>query len=116
VGNQEISNGNVNAEVSLPWGFNGWAPQSNLDGTGFWFTSEATHFFGIRCTKQPSPWIGDYGNFRMMAHLVDPNVESVTDYSPYNSKYTDWSPYHFQTDLLAYGNPNGYTSMEVLSF
>jgi len=113
VGNQEVSNGNVNPEVSLPWGFNGWSPQTSIAGGGWWFYSESHNLYGIRCTKQPSPWIGDYGNFRIMAHLVDPDHESVSEYSPYDPKKTNWSPYHFQTNLLAYGTNNGYTSLEV---
>jgi putative alpha-1,2-mannosidase len=113
VGGQEISNGNVNPEVSLPWGFNGWAPQTSLDGGGWWFFSESHNLYGIRCTKQPSPWIGDYGNFRIMTHVVDPDHEGVSEYSPYDPKKTDWSPYHFQTNLLAYGTTTGYTSIEV---
>jgi putative alpha-1,2-mannosidase len=69
VGSSEVSNGNVNPEVSLPWGFNGWSPQTSLDGS-WWFYSESHNLYGIRCTKQPSPWIGDYGQFRKLDMLV----------------------------------------------
>jgi hypothetical protein len=69
VGSSEVSNGNVNPEVSLPWGFNGWSPQTSLDGS-WWFYSESHNLYGIRCTKQPSPWIGDYGQFRKLDMVV----------------------------------------------
>ncbi|CAE8642773.1 unnamed protein product, partial [Polarella glacialis] len=46
-----------------PWGFNHWSPQSTDEKTSWWFDGNADSFYGIRCTHQPSPWIGDYAWF-----------------------------------------------------
>lgn len=62
-GGTHHSTGNTLPLVAFPWGFNHWSPQSNLDRTSWWFDADADTFRGIRCTHQPSPWIGDYGWF-----------------------------------------------------
>ena len=59
IGGQEDSFGNVLPEVTYPWGFNGWAPTTTLGNGNWWFQSEDRSLYGVRCTKQPSPWIGD---------------------------------------------------------
>jgi len=62
-GQQHHSTGNVLPVTSAPWGFNHWAPQTTNDKTSWWFDANADTFRGLRCTHQPSPWIGDYGWF-----------------------------------------------------
>jgi len=68
-GGQHHSTGNVLPLVAAPWGFNHWAPQTVNDQTAWWFDSAADTFRGIRCTHQPSPWIGDYGWFVLRPYL-----------------------------------------------
>jgi putative alpha-1,2-mannosidase len=117
LGSQDISYGNVLPEVLLPWGFDGWAPQTSPPSeSGWWFLSSAHNLYGVRCTKQPSPWIRDYGQFRVMAHLVNPSHESATASTPYDPKTANWSPYHFQATLMAYGTTTGVTTLEVAPF
>ena len=61
-----FSTGNTLPLVGRPWGFNHWAPQTR-DGsrnTGSWWFKGSDHqFTWLRCTHQPSPWIGDWGWF-----------------------------------------------------
>ena len=82
-----FSTGNTLPLVGRPWGFNHWAPQTK-DGsrnTGSWwfkgtliltlhqirsismhhivFTGSDHVLTWLRCTHQPSPWIGDWGWF-----------------------------------------------------
>ncbi|CAK9093491.1 unnamed protein product [Durusdinium trenchii] len=62
------STGNVLPLVARPWGFNHWAPQS-VDPkikTSWWFDANSDTFYGLRCTHQPSPWIGDYAWFLLV--------------------------------------------------
>jgi hypothetical protein len=59
-----------------------------------------------------SPWISDYGQFRISALMVDSSHDDTDQYSAYNPKSSIYSPYYFKTDLLAYGTQNGYTSLE----
>ena len=55
VEDQELSFGNVLPETQLPWGMNGWAPVTDITAGSWWFSSFDHHFYGIRCTHQPSP-------------------------------------------------------------
>jgi len=64
---QHHSTGNTLPVAARPWGFNHWAPQSSDQRTSWWFDASADTFYGIRCTHQPSPWIGDYAWFVLMA-------------------------------------------------
>jgi putative alpha-1,2-mannosidase len=63
---RSFSTGNTLPLVGLPWGFNHWAPQTQRQdnrGTSWWFDGNQHAFSWIRCTHQPSPWIGDWGWF-----------------------------------------------------
>ncbi len=113
IGGQEDSFGNVLPEVTMPWGFNGWTPVNTLDTSGWFFHSEARNIYGVRCTKQPSPWISDYGQFRVMAHSVDPNHEDVDVMAAYNPAHSQWAPYHFNASLLPYGHRSGFATLDV---
>jgi putative alpha-1,2-mannosidase len=62
----KFSTGNTLPLVGYPWGFNHWAPMTRDDGrfTGSWWFNGNEHTLRwLRCTHQPSPWIGDYGWF-----------------------------------------------------
>ena len=61
-----FSTGNTLPLVGYPWGFNHWAPMSrdNNRGTGsWWFKGNEHKITWMRCTHQPSPWIGDWAWF-----------------------------------------------------
>jgi putative alpha-1,2-mannosidase len=80
-----FSTGNTLPLVGRPWGFNHWAPQTRERGrhTGSWWFFGSDHTFSwLRCTHQPSPWIGDWGYF----HFV-PQIGHI-DHSPRFS----WEP------------------------
>ena len=111
--------------VARPWGFNHWcpailrcllqpsvrfardvrSPQTNYEGSGWFFHPADKRFFGIRCTHQPytsqssrifvagafqcqafqssltvppcsSPWIGDYGHFLIAAQMGAAHVDA----------------------------------------
>ena len=109
----DLSTGNILPEVQLPWAFNGWAPISDMDQGSWWFYSNSRKFFGIRCTRQPSPWISDYGQARFMPHITDPGHSGVGQYSGYNPTASNWQPHYFNATLLGYGGRNGYLTLEV---
>merc|ERR1712096_601922 len=100
-------------EAQVPWGFNGWAPETDPDQGGFWFYSESARVWGIRCTHQPSPWVGDYGNIRFMAHLIDGKHTDDGQYSAYSASQSTWLPYYQKHTMLGYGNRQGYLTIEV---
>jgi len=62
----KFSTGNTLPLVGRPWGFNHWAPQTKEAGRfsgSWWFSGNDHTLTWIRCTHQPSPWIGDWGYF-----------------------------------------------------
>jgi putative alpha-1,2-mannosidase len=75
-----FSTGNTLPLIGRPWGFNHWSPQSK-DGSrrtgSWWFQGSEHRFTWLRCTHQPSPWIGDWGSF-----LFGPQVGDKIDRNP----------------------------------
>ena len=106
----DMSHGNILPEAQVPWGFNGWAPETDPDRGGWWFYSESARMWGIRCTHQPSPWIGDYGDFKVMGHLGPQDDAAFSAYTPSQST---WHPYYQKHTMLAYGNRFGYMTIEL---
>ena len=84
------------------------------DGS-WWFHPYDVSFYGIRCTHQPSPWISDYGQFTVSGNIVDPKHQDVNQFSAFDPSKSVFKPYHFKTDLLAYGTSESYTTIEVTS-
>jgi len=75
-----FSTGNTLPLVSMPWGFNNWSPQTKEGSrrTGsWWFNGNDHELTWMRCTHQPSPWIGDWGWF-----LFSPQISHSPDRSP----------------------------------
>ena len=110
----DMSHGNILPETQMPWGFNGWAPLTDTANGNFWFYSESRSFHGIRCTHQPSPWIGDYGFFRVMPSIVSLQHDDPDEFSAYDPTKSTWLPYYQQHTLLAYGSRDGYLTVEVV--
>ena len=59
------SHGNTYPAVARPWGMGAFAPQT-CDSDAWFYKYTDAKWQGIRCTRQPSPWIGDYGQFVLM--------------------------------------------------
>ncbi|CAM9399077.1 unnamed protein product, partial [Ectocarpus fasciculatus] len=71
---RSFSTGNTLPLVGMPWGFNHWAPQTkeqNRRTDSWWFDGNSHDFTWIRCTHQPSPWIGDWGWFLFTPMIGD---------------------------------------------
>jgi putative alpha-1,2-mannosidase len=74
---RSFSTGNTLPLVGMPWGFNHWAPQSkeqNARSDSWWFDGNMHEIAWMRCTHQPSPWIGDWGWF-LFAPMMGDNME-----------------------------------------
>ncbi len=62
-----VSTGNLYPMIARPWGFGGWSPQSRGKAEGRWFYDYTDEkIYGIRYTRQPSPWIGDHGSWNFL--------------------------------------------------
>ena len=57
------STGNTFPVIARPWGFNHWSVMTNKGDSSWWFSGNDHVFKWLRCTHQPSPWIGDWGQF-----------------------------------------------------
>jgi len=124
-----VSNGNTLPQVKRPWGFNDWVPHTsgNLHDNPWWFTRKSTSFKGLKCSHQPSPWLGDWGYFSIMpnignAKLLDTGPAEDADSGPadipppifrqgapwlqYSPSESTWKPYLFSTSLGTAGSPD----------
>lgn len=63
---KEISCGNLYPAIARPWGMNAWTPQTGPSGQGWLYDWKDRKILGLHQTHQPSPWIGDYGQFGLM--------------------------------------------------
>ena len=63
---KELSCGNLYPAICRPWGMNVWTPQTGKMGNGWIYLYTDRRIRGLRQTHQPSPWIGDYGQFAVM--------------------------------------------------
>jgi putative alpha-1,2-mannosidase len=82
----------------------------------WWFAPNERRFFGIRCTRQPSPWINDYGNFLINAYVPGKYNQHKNE-AKYPSGYlpskSTFKPYLFETELIAYKSLAGDATMSV---
>jgi predicted alpha-1,2-mannosidase len=62
-----FSHGNEYPAIGLPFPMNVWAPYTQPAKDSFYYQYRQNKIRGIRQTHQPSPWIGDYANFSLMA-------------------------------------------------
>lgn len=111
----DISHGSTLPLITRPWGFNAFAPQTDDDPTwpGWWFHPSDRRFFGIRLTHQPSPWIGDYGQFLLQAYIPHETQKDVTNFfSGYSPLKSTFKPFYFQTSLYSSGNSAGNLKIE----
>lgn len=98
-----FSTGNTLPLVGYPWGFNHWSPQS-ADGSrhtgAWWFNGNWPRLTWMRCTHQPSPWIGDWGWF-----LFGPQVGEITRNPEhfYEPRGAVMKPHIFDATVAPYG-------------
>lgn len=62
----KFSNGNTYPAIARPWGMNFWSPQTGEMGSGWMYSYDAYKINGFKQTRQPSPWMNDYGQFAVM--------------------------------------------------
>jgi predicted alpha-1,2-mannosidase len=73
-----FSHGNTLPLVGMPWGMVNWSMQNDRTG---WFFHPNGKIDGFRATHEPSPWMGDWGEFVLMPQSgglkMDPDDRTV---------------------------------------
>jgi len=94
----DFSRGNTLPVTTVPHGAVAWTPQTT---SGRWlFDRRAAKLQGFRATRQPSPWIGDYGEFLVTcASGLEPPMSLSVVESSYDGAATVARPDYFRTQL-----------------
>jgi predicted alpha-1,2-mannosidase len=95
----ELSAGNTYPVIALPWGMNCWSPQTGNMGDGWMYTYTADRIKGFKQTHQPSPWIGDYGQFSIMPVTGQPVFNQDQRASWFSHKAEVAKPYYYKAYL-----------------
>jgi predicted alpha-1,2-mannosidase len=95
----DLSNGNTYPCIALPWGMNFWTPQTGPNGDGWAYTYDAHKIVGFKQTHQPSPWMGDYGQFSIMPMTKHLKVTQNDRASWFSHKSEVVKPYYYSAYL-----------------
>ena len=106
---EKFSYGNTLPLVGTPWGMTDWSPQ-NFGGnnTRVFYRYGEHKMLGFRATHQPSPWMGDYGNFMILPE-TGPLVVGAED----RAANYDLSSSVFRPDYLRVGLPRYGVTVEL---
>lgn len=91
---KELSTGNTYPAVAVPWGMNFWTPQTAYTGNNWSYVYTADKICGFKQTHQPSPWIGDYGQFSLMP-VVGAKFSEPARASWFSHKAETATPYYY---------------------
>ncbi|RNC65000.1 GH92 family glycosyl hydrolase [Proteiniphilum sp. X52] len=94
-----LSNGNVYPAIAVPWGMNFWTAQTGKMGDGWVYTYDADKINGFKQIHQPSPWIGDYGQFVIMPVTGKPSYREEERASWFSHKSETVKPYYYSVYL-----------------
>jgi predicted alpha-1,2-mannosidase len=97
-----FSNGNTYPAITMPWGMNCWTPQTGTNGYGWQYVYTADKIRGFKQTHQPSPWMGDYGQFSIMpmTRKLEFNEEKRASWFSHKAEISN--PYYYSVYLADY--------------
>jgi predicted alpha-1,2-mannosidase len=95
----DLSNGNTYPAIALPWGMNFWTPETGKMGDGWQYTYDSYKINGFKQTHQPSPWMGDYGQFAIMPETAHLKVTQNGRQSWFSHKTEIVKPYYYSVYL-----------------
>lgn len=98
----QLSSGNLYPCIARPWGAHGWTPQTGDNKTGWIYSYNDRKICGIRQTHQPSPWIGDYGQFSLMPAKEIEKFDALSRASWFSHKTEFARPYIYRVYLADY--------------
>jgi predicted alpha-1,2-mannosidase len=94
-----FSTGNTYPATALPWGMNGWTPQTGMNGDGWTYRYDRHTIRGLKQTHQPSPWINDYGCFSLMPVNGRTKIGQQARESIFSHKSETARPYYYSVYL-----------------
>ncbi len=94
--NSGFSHGNTLPLVGMPWGMTDWAIQSEAKG----FFKPNAKVAGFRATHEPSPWMGDYGQFLIMPQSGDLAMDPQMRVSSYDTARSVLRPDYEKLELV----------------
>ncbi|MBO6068524.1 MAG: GH92 family glycosyl hydrolase [Bacteroidales bacterium] len=94
-----LSTGNTYPAIALPWGMNFWTPQTGRIGNGWTYVYTDNKIRGFKETHQPSPWIGDYGQFAIMPVTGAPLFGQDERASWFSHRSEEARPYYYSVYL-----------------
>ncbi len=92
---RSFSTGNTYPAIAVPWGMNFWTPQTGTNGDGWQYQYTSNRIKGFKQTHQPSPWIGDYGQFSIMPMTGKLRVNEEIRGSIFSHKTEIAKPYYY---------------------
>ena len=105
-----FSTGNLYPAIAMPWGMNFWTPQTGNMGDG-WSYIYGGRFVnnvyenkiqGFKQVHQPSPWIGDYGQFSILPVTGTPVFDGPKRASWFSHKAEKVQPNYYSVYLADY--------------
>lgn len=97
-----FSTGNTLPIMAMPYGMAHWTLQT--DNVRGWFFQPGTpKLQGIRCTHQPSPWMGDYGAFTFLPQVGTTLLSCTKRATAYRLDKSIIKPHHFGIELIGSG-------------
>jgi len=94
-----LSTGNTYPAIAMPWGAHFWTPQTGKNGDGWIYTYTDDRIRGFKMTHQPSPWMGDYGQFSIMPVTTGPYYDEENRASWFSHKSETARPYYYSVYL-----------------
>ena len=97
-----FSTGNTLPIMAMPYGMAHWTLQTD-NVRGWFFQPGHPKLQGVRCTHQPSPWMGDYGAFTLLPQ-VGPQLLSCTKRgTTYRLDKSVIKPHQLEIELIGSG-------------
>ena len=98
-----FSHGNTLPLVSAPFAMTDWSIQNQGGVEERWFYhADGTQFVGFRATHQPSPWMGDYGQFIITPQTGPARLEAADRAAEYDPKQAVMRPDYVKVRLEKY--------------
>lgn len=110
-----FSRGNTLPLVARPFGMTDWTLTTGEGGWGWFFDPNARAIQGVRATHQPSPWMGDYGYFSVMAQTGKLYMKPGARASTYRPDESVIAPNYLKVPLRRYSTTLEMTPTERCS-